>query len=81
MALRISITKLQSLVEPKLHGQGLKWSDVQPMLECVDSLDEVQHAFNDSESFLKKLLVGAGDQVARRTFLIKVKPVVEPYLQ
>ena len=51
--------------------------DVQSMLESVDSLGELQQAFNDSESFLKKRLAGAGDQVAKKMLLIKAKSVVE----
>ena len=80
-ARRMLIAQLRPPVEPVLHDQGLQWSDVQPLLESVDSQKELQQALKDPASFLKKLLAGAGGQVARKMLLIKVKPVVEPYLQ
>ena len=56
------------------------WSDVQAMLESVDSQDELQQALKDPENFLKNLLAGAGGEVARKLFLSKLKPLVEPML-
>ena len=68
-------------VEPSLQKQGLQWSDVQPMLESVDSQDELQQAMKDPDSFLKKLLAGAGGEVARKLLLSKLKPRAKPLLQ
>jgi hypothetical protein len=43
-------------VEPQVHENGLKWSDVQPLLESVDSKEKLQQALNDPTSFLEELL-------------------------
>ena len=65
----------------RIHQQGLQWSDVQPMLESVDTQDELRQALDDPETFLKKLLAGAGGQVARKLLLSKLKPLLEPYMR
>ena len=65
----------------RVHQQGLQWSDVQPMLESVDTQDELRQALDDPESFLKKLLAGAGGQVAKKLLLSKFKPLLEPYMR
>jgi hypothetical protein len=80
-ARRMLIAQLRPRMEPRLHQHGLQWSDAQAMLEAVDTLDELQKALNDPESFLKQLLVGASGQVARKLLLSKLKPLLEPHLQ
>ena len=72
------IAQLCPRVEPRLHKQGLQWPDVQPLLESMDSQDELQQALKDPESFLKKLLTGPGGQVARKLLISKLRPQVEP---
>ena len=62
------IAQCRHRVMPNLPKQGLQWSHVQPVLESVESQDELQQAMNDPDSFLNKLLAGAGGEVARRMF-------------
>ena len=76
-ARRMLIAQCRPHVEPSLPKQGLQWSDVQPVLESVESQDELQQAMNDPDSFLKQLLAGAGGEVARN-LLSKLNPRCEP---
>merc|ERR1719161_1779543 len=72
-ARRMLIAQLRPRMEPGVHQRGLQWSDVQPMLESVDTQDELRQALDDPESFLKKFLAGAGGHVARKLLLSKLK--------
>ena len=50
----ILIAQCRPHMEPSLQKQGLQWPDVQPMLESVDSQDDLQQATEDPDSFLKQ---------------------------
>ena len=43
------IAQCRPHVEPGLPKQGLQWSDVRPVLESVESQDELQQAMNDPD--------------------------------
>ena len=70
-ARRMLIAQCRPHVVPSLPKQGLHLSDAQPVLESVDSQDELQQAMNDPDSFLNKLLAGAGGEVARRMLIVQ----------
>ena len=53
------IAQLRLLMEPMLHVQELQWPDVLPMLESVDSQEELQQALSDAEAQLKNLLTSS----------------------
>ena len=42
--------QLRPRAEPTLQQQGLQLADVLPMLEAVDSQDELQEALKDADS-------------------------------
>merc|ERR1711871_16982 len=48
--------KLKSLLEPYLRQQRMTWLDVQPALELVDSLVQLEEALSNPKSFFKNLL-------------------------
>ena len=80
-ARRMLIAQLRPHAEPSVQQQGLEWSDVLPMLDAVDSQDELQQALKDPEFFLKKLLARADGQVARKLIYSRLRPQAEPLLQ
>ena len=80
VARRMLIAQCWPHVVPSLPKQGLQWSDVQLVLELVESHDELQQAMHDPDSFLNKLLAGAGGEVARRMLIAHCWPRVVPSL-
>merc|ERR1711865_214873 len=55
LAKKRAIMLLKPKLAPYLEKQGLEWVDVVPMLELVDSTEELQAAVDDPQSFLEKL--------------------------
>ena len=45
IAKKLLIAKIRPKAEPKLKRKGLVWEDVVPVLELVDSMEELQEAF------------------------------------
>ena len=50
-----AIKLLKPKLEPHLKKQGLEWSDVVPVLEEIDSVDEIKQAVADPESLLQRV--------------------------
>ena len=51
----MSSARLRSKAEPWLKEQGLKWEDVLPSLELVDSEEELREALTNPEAFFTEL--------------------------
>ena len=75
------IAQLKSKAEPLVQQAGLQWSDVEPMLQKVDSPEELQEALKNPEAFFKKFLAEAGGMIAVKLLLPKLKCEFEPLLQ
>jgi predicted protein tyrosine phosphatase len=70
---------LKPPLEPHLAKHGLEWSDVVPVLEEVDSIDELKEAAADIGSFLEKLANASGP-AAKKLVIMHLKPQLEPHL-
>ena len=57
-----AISKLKAKLEPMLTSHGLQWSAVLSLLQAV-SIDELQKALSDPESFLSDLVGSMGSSV------------------
>ena len=60
LAKKLAIMKLKPKMEARLLKQGLEWSDVLPVLEQVDTVEELQAAVTDPQAFLKHLASAGG---------------------
>ena len=54
-AKRAIIARLRPALEPHLAKQHLAWADVLPLVEAVDTIDELQSALTDPLTFATKL--------------------------
>jgi hypothetical protein len=79
-AKKLAIMHLKSRLEPNLQAQGLEWADVVPVLETIDSLEELRAATEDPEAFLYRVS-RAGGPLAKNLAIIPLKPRLEPCLQ
>jgi hypothetical protein len=55
-AKKLAIMHLKPRLEPYLQAQGLEWADVVPVLETIDSIEELRAAFDDPEALLEWVL-------------------------
>ena len=46
---------LKQKLEPYLRKMGLEWADVVPVLEAIDSVEELKDAVAEPEAFLARL--------------------------
>ena len=56
--IKLAIMKLRAKIEPLAAEQGLAWEDVLPVLETVDSVEELRVALDDPEGLVQTLLSG-----------------------
>ena len=70
---------MKGAIERKLP-EPLTWADVQPAIELIDSIEELQAAIKAPEAFLKALIEQTIGPVAIRIAVKRLKPVVEPKL-
>lgn len=57
--------------EPWLEKRGLLWSDVEAVVDALDSLEELQSAVDDPMAFL---LAGATGEAAKRLLIAQLRP-------
>ena len=79
-AKKLLIAKVRSKLEPVVEKQGLEWCDVEPALELVDSMEELEAAIADPEAFLQSLAQSMGP-AAKKIALAKLRPRLEPLLE
>jgi hypothetical protein len=77
---RLLVLSLKPALEPVLKEQGLEWSDVQPVLNELDSVDELRKAAVDVTGFLQGLMERTGP-VARKMLVLQLRPKLEPVLE
>jgi predicted protein tyrosine phosphatase len=78
-AKKLAIMHLKPPLEPHLAKHGLEWADVVPVLEEVESIDELKEAVVDVGSFLERL-VNARGLAAKKLAIVHLKPPLEPHL-
>jgi len=81
MARKLAVAKLRRVLEPKLESNGLEWDDVLPILEAIDTIDELREAMDNPEAFLEKMLSETVGPVARKVTLARLRRVLEPKLK
>eukprot|EP01043_Picozoa_sp_COSAG02_P035692 COSAG02_NODE_2571_length_8501_cov_23.319567_3_plen_1765_part_00 len=93
-AKKLAAIKLRPALEPLLAKRHLAWEDIQPALELVDSVEELESVMSDPEEFLRKLMVSTGPAatgpaekivlkqhqgpVAKHLVLCRLRPMLEP---
>jgi autonomous glycyl radical cofactor GrcA len=79
-----AIEDLQSKLEPRLWEHKLKWADLLPVLETIDSsVEELKAALNDPMALLEELAKAGEplDTVGKKLAIMYFKPKIEPRLQ
>jgi hypothetical protein len=79
LGLKLLAWALRPVFEPRLKKHGLEWTDVVPVLEEVDSIDELKEAVADPSGFLERLL-NAGGSAAKKLAIMHLKPKLVPHL-
>jgi predicted protein tyrosine phosphatase len=72
--LAIKLFKLR--LEPYLRARGLEWADVVPVLETIDSIEELRAAVGDPEALLE-IVVQTSGPVAKKLAIRHLKPRLE----
>merc|ERR1719253_5107 len=52
----IAVKLMRPKLEPRLKKRGFEWADIAPLLEQVDTVEEVEQAIEDPEAFFKGLM-------------------------
>jgi len=81
MAIEKAIAKLQPVLEPMLEKEGLTWTDMQPILDEIDTLEEIENAILDPGDFMTDKLANSSSPIARKWAIAKLKPKLEPMLE
>jgi hypothetical protein len=79
VAIKVAIAKLRAKLEPLVEEQGVAWEDALPVLETVDSLEDLQGALEAPEVFLQQLME-AGGPAAIKLAIAKLRPTLEPLI-
>lgn len=76
IAVKFALAKLRPKLEPKLKAMGLDWTVVYPLVNKLDTVEEIENAINDPEQFLEQL-ANSYIQVA----IAQARPKIEPTVQ
>jgi hypothetical protein len=79
-AKKLAIVHLKPRLEPYLQAQGLVWADVVPVLEAIDSIEELRAALEYPEGLLERVSRASGP-AAKKLAIVHLKPRLDPYLQ
>ena len=77
---RFAVAKARPVLEPKLQPLNMKWDDVKPAIELIDSVEELKDAMNDPEAFLEHFLYEAAGPIAVRFAIAAARPTIERHL-
>ena len=58
-ARKMALARLRPALEPHLQKHSLEWTDVLPLVEAVDTLEELQAALGDPRAFAMKLALAS----------------------
>jgi predicted protein tyrosine phosphatase len=79
-AKKLAIMHLKPRLDPYLRARGLEWADVVPVLETIDSVEELRAAADDPEAFVDRVS-RAGGPAAKTLAIMHLKPRLDPYLR
>lgn len=79
-AKRMAIAKLRPRLEVPLAKMLLTWDDIVPVLNEIDSIEELQAALEAPEVLLTKL-ANLGGTAGRRFIVAKLRPKLEPVIK
>eukprot|EP00935_MAST-01C_sp_MAST-1C-sp1_P000003 g3.t1 len=79
LGMRLFAWCLQPTVEPFLQKHGLEWDDVVPLLEKVDSVDELKNFAANPRRMLEDL-AAASVPLAKKLAIMRLEPVMKPFL-
>jgi surface protein len=74
-----SIMYLKPKLVPYLVNQGVEWADVVPVLEAIDSLEELEVVAKDPVAFFERIRTASGS-AAKKLAIMPLKPKLVPYL-
>jgi hypothetical protein len=77
--LGLMIWCLQPVLEPAIAKHGFTWEDVLPVLETVDSIDELKAAVKEPVAFLERIAEGS-HLIAKKLAIMHLKPPLELHL-
>jgi hypothetical protein len=77
---KMFVLTLKPVLEPVLEEEGLEWKDMQPILNKMDSVEELQLAVDDPAAIFEKLLM-ASSPAGKRLLVLSLKPALEPVLK
>jgi len=70
------IANLRPLLQATLHKNNLEWEDVKPILESINSVDELKAAATNPTAFLNRLSDLGGPAAVRLRIAMLKKPMV-----
>ena len=62
-------------------GLPLRWEDVWPLLDMIDSVEELEEAVRNPQQFMVRLFARALAPMLLRAAVPKARPILEPHLQ
>eukprot|EP00929_Paragymnodinium_shiwhaense_P024636 TRINITY_DN15096_c0_g1_i4.p1 TRINITY_DN15096_c0_g1~~TRINITY_DN15096_c0_g1_i4.p1 ORF type:complete len:1148 (+),score=232.27 TRINITY_DN15096_c0_g1_i4:64-3444(+) len=74
------LQNVRPAVEKKIQPLGLEWEDICPILEELDTAEEVQQAVADPMGFLKDRS-STCQRLARKLAIAQLRPKIEPQLK
>jgi hypothetical protein len=77
---KLAIMQLKHKLEPHLHKQGLVWADVVPVLEMIDSVEELEEMMEDPMGKLQEM-AETSVPLAKKLAIMHLKHKLEPYLR
>jgi len=79
-ARQLAVAKLKPALLPLLDQEGLMWDDVLPVLDQLDSLEELRAAIQDPKLFLEKMETSLGP-AGKKLVIAKLRPQLAPHLK
>ena len=79
IAKKMAIALLRPKLQPHLDNHGIRWCDVLPALELVDSTRELKEALADVEAFMERLLNTVGEAAVKMA-IARLRPKLQPVL-
>jgi hypothetical protein len=73
------LDKLRPQLEPVLLDHGVTWEQAEPLLSQLTSIDRLQAAVDNPQSFVRELLSASGP-AAKALAIAKLRPVLAPLL-
>jgi len=74
------VVALKPKLEPLVNKKGLKWSDILPALNSISSVEALESAVSDPETFLAKLAKASG-RAGQKYLVATLRPRLEPLMR